>query len=113
MIYKISSIFVLFIILIFALSPKETIDIKLFEHSDKLKHIVAFLTLSFFFYQSFKKIKNIYKFLILALFTILLEVVQSFVGREASIIDAFSSLIGILLYLLILNVIKENTGENL
>jgi VanZ family protein len=106
--YKIVSIFILFIILAFTISPKETIDIKLFEHSDKIKHIIAFFTLSFFLYKSFENIKNKYKFYSLVIFACVIEIIQSFVGREASIADFMASCFGVLLYLLILKVRKKN-----
>ncbi|MBU3015742.1 VanZ family protein [Poseidonibacter lekithochrous] len=85
----------------------------LFEGADKIKHFLAFFILSFLFFRSFEDINNKFKFSILALFAVLIEVIQSFVGREASVNDALASLLGIVLYLLIVKIIKENTRENL
>lgn len=110
---KIVFFILLFIVIYFSVETNIKINTYPFEHSDKLKHIIAFFTLSFFFFKSFKDINNKFKFSILALFAVLIEGIQSFIGREASFNDALASLLGIVLYLLILKVIKENTRENL
>ena len=96
------------ITIIFAISPNNTLDTKLFEHSDKIKHIIAFFVLSFFFFKSFENFKNVYKFYFLVIFACAIEIVQSFVGREANILDFIASCFGILLYLLVSQVRKEN-----
>lgn len=80
----------------------------LFEGADKIKHIIAFLILSFFLFGSFEKIKGIYKIYSLVIFACVIEVAQSFVGRESSIVDFIASCFGIFLYLLIAQVKKEN-----
>ena len=94
-----------------ALSPYDIFYFIDFPYEDKLKHIIAFFTLSIFFYKSFKNIKNIYKFLILITFACVIEVAQTFVGREASIADILASIAGVLLFLLISKVIKENKNH--
>ena len=98
-------------ILVLALSPEYDVKIIDFEINDKLKHIIAFFTLSFFFFKSFENISDKYKFFILSFFAIVLEIIQSFVGREASFADFIASFFGVVLYLLLSNVIKENTSN--
>lgn len=97
---NIAFVFVTFFILILALSSENFIYIEnLFPHMDKVKHIIAFFTLSFFFFKSFNNLNNKYKLSVLIIFACVLEVLQSFVGREASILDVLASFIGIFIYL--------------
>ena len=92
-----------------ALYPKDFITLSqgiLYE--DKIKHIMAFFTLSLLFYLSFKELENRVKFFILIGFAIFLELAQTLVGREASIADVIASSLGVLFYLLVKKVILEN-----
>ncbi len=79
----------------------------LFEGADKIKHFIAFFILSFLFYKSFEGTNNIYIILILAFFAVLIEVVQSFIGREASFIDFLAGLTGVVFYFILSYFIKN------
>lgn len=81
------------------------IDKKIFSHSDKIKHILAFFTLSIFI--DFNKKKTI-KIIILILFAMIIELLQSIVGRQASLIDFLFSCAGIFLYLFSIKLFKNS-----
>ena len=98
----------LFITIIFSFFSDFGIKTYYFEGMDKIKHILAFFVLSFFLYKSFEEIKGLYKFYSLVIFGCAIEIMQSFVGREANMIDFLASCFGVLLYLLISQVRKEN-----
>ena len=93
--------FFLFITIVFSFFSDFGIKTYYFEGMDKIKHIVAFFTISFFFYKSFYNIRDIHKFFILVTFAGIIELVQSFVGREASFLDFIASCLGVILYLLL------------
>ena len=105
---KIVFYFFILVIFVFSFIPNLGINTYPFENADKLKHIIAFFTLSLLFYSSFKELEPKTKFYILVLFAFILEVVQSYVGREASFFDFLASFVGIILFLLIKKVILEN-----
>ncbi|MAC85221.1 MAG: hypothetical protein CL624_13910 [Arcobacter sp.] len=106
---KVSFFIILISIAFLAFYPKDFISLDQgIPYEDKLKHIIAFFVLSFFFYKSFENFKNVYKFYFLVIFACAIEIVQSFVGREANILDFIASCFGILLYLLVSQVRKEN-----
>lgn len=99
-------VFISFFILIVYISFNNTIlNPYLFEGADKVKHLLAFFVLSFFFHISFMKIN--YKFYILTFFAITLELIQSFTYREASFLDFISSFMGILLFYTLLSLYKK------
>ena len=92
-----------------ALYPKDFITLSQnIPNEDKIKHVIAFITLSFFFFKSFHNIRYIYKIVILIIFACFIEIAQIFVGREFSFADIAASISGILVCLLILKVIEEN-----
>lgn len=110
---KIIFFIVLISIISLALYPRDFITLSQdIPHEDKMKHVIAFMTLSFFFYKSFENIKNIYKFWILIIFACGIEVAQSFTGRESSFADILASVTGIFLCLLILKVVEENKNTS-
>ncbi len=92
-----------------ALYPKDFITLSQGIHyEDKIKHIMAFFTLSYFFYSGFKDFENNFKFFTLVVIALVIEVLQGYVGREPSVVDFIASIVGILTYLLIKKVILEN-----
>ena len=96
------SFYIIFISVIFlALYPRDFMTLSQdIPYEDKIKHLIAFAVLSYFLYKSGKKTKNIYKFLFLIIFACAIEIVQPFVGREASVKDIIASVSGIFLYFL-------------
>jgi VanZ family protein len=96
-----------------AFDPTRVVDTQVLPNSDKSKHIGAFLTLSYFLFESTIKLQNIYRFLILVSLAFIIEYVQSMIGREASINDFIASSFGVVLFILIKTIIKKlkNTYE--
>jgi len=105
-----ASFFILLISISFlALYPNDFITLDQgIPYEDKIKHILAFFVLSFFLYKSFKEIKGIYKFFLLIIFAGTIEIVQTFISREASFADIIASISGVLLYLLVSKALREN-----
>ena len=102
-------IFVLLTIVIFSIAfdPVRTVDAQVLASSDKLKHIAAFFTLSYFLFESTIKLQNIYRFLILISLAFIIEYVQSMIGREASIDDFIASSFGVLLFIFVKTIMKK------
>ena len=101
--YKFFTFFIVLTILFFSFNGNIGIKTYPFEHSDKLKHILAFLVLSYFFYKS---LDMKYKLLALVFFAGFIEVSQIFTDRESSFFDFLASITGILIYLLIIKIRK-------
>lgn len=97
--YFFGLLIVVFLILLIGLTPDDYIKTFDFKYADKIKHILAFFVLSFFLYKSFEEIKGIYKFYSLVIFACAIEIIQSFVGREANILDFMASCFGIIIYI--------------
>jgi len=99
---------VMFVILTIALDPSRTIDTKVLAKHDKLKHIAAFFTLSYFFFESSIRLKNSVKFFILFFFMCTIEYLQQVIGRgPISFGDIIAGISGVLLYLLFKYTIKN------
>jgi VanZ family protein len=90
-----------------AFDPTRVVDIQILPNSDKTKHIGAFFTLSYFLFESTIKIQNIYKILILGSLALIIEYVQSMIGREASINDFIASFFGVILFIFVKTIIKK------
>lgn len=108
-------IFVLLTIVIFSIAfdPVRTVDSQVLETSDKLKHIAAFFTLSYFLFESTIKLHDLYRFSILVFLAFFIEYVQSIIGREASMMDFLASTSGVLIYILLRYTYKKVFKENL
>ena len=108
-------LFVLLTIVIFSIAfdPVRTIDSQVLETSDKLKHIAAFFTLSYFLFESTIKFHDLFRFLILVFLAFFIEYVQSIIGREASLMDFLASTSGVLIYILLRYTYKKVFKENL
>ncbi len=92
--------FLMLFLFSFAFDPTREIDKKILEDYDKIKHIGAFIMLSFFLYESSIIIPKYQKFIILCSFAFFIEHVQSMTGREASLNDFIASVFGVVLYVL-------------
>jgi VanZ family protein len=90
---------ILIIIFIIAFDPSHQIEKTFLPANDKIKHILAFFVISYLFIENSLKIKNKLKIFILIFIAIFIEFIQSIIGREASIFDFVSSLIGIVSFI--------------
>jgi|GEM_PF-5038380 len=94
-------------IFIVAFDPSHAIDKKILNNYDKLKHIGAFLVLSYFLFESSVRIHDFFKFTILVSLAIFIEYVQSMIERQASVMDFLASFSGIVLFIFIKFIIKK------
>jgi VanZ family protein len=88
-------------IFIVAFDASHSVEKLFFKSSDKLKHIVSFFVMSYFFLENSINIQNKVKVYILIFIAFFIEFIQFFIGRESSILDFLSSLMGIVLFLAI------------
>ena len=77
-------------------------------HMDKAKHFLAFFVLAFIIDRTFLFINLYVRVTILIIFAFMIEVIQSFIGREFSIWDFVFSTIGIFIYIILKNITKNN-----
>ena len=103
---KISFFILLISILLLAVLPTDGLEFSRFPFVDKLKHIFAFFILGLFFHISFKNISITLKLLILTTFAFLIEFIQTFTARESSLFDFLSSVLGIIIYLIVLKTLQ-------
>jgi len=91
-------------ILILATIPDDGVELDL-AYEDKIKHIIAFFTLSFLLNKASSTIKHrVRNIFALLLFGIFIEIVQMFLPyREASVADIYADLTGILIFQLYLS----------
>jgi VanZ family protein len=76
-------------------------------HIDKAKHLLAFFVLAFIIDRTFLFINLYIRIFILVVFAFMIEVIQSFIGREFSIWDFVFSVLGVFAYLVLKNIIKK------
>ena len=88
-------------IFIVAFDPNHVIDKKILDQYDKVKHIMAFLVLSYFLFESSIRLHDFFKFLILVSLALSIEYNQGMIGREFSILDFLASSLGIVLFMVI------------
>ncbi|NWF67309.1 MAG: VanZ family protein [Campylobacterales bacterium] len=66
--------------------------------NDKFNHLVAFFTLSFFYFNAFSK-KISYLIFIMLMFGIFIEIIQFFIpNRSSSILDIIADMIGVVMF---------------
>jgi len=92
---------VIFGIFAIAFDPSRNVDKVLLVNFDKVKHLLAFVVLSYFFVESSIKLKEILKILILVMIAFFIECVQFIIGREASFLDFLASISGIGIFVLV------------
>lgn len=82
----------------FAFDPQRLVDNMVLPQYDYIKHIFAFFILSYFFIHGFEQIRLNVKVAILLCLIVLIEIIQIPVGRDGSIKDILSGVLGIVLY---------------
>ena len=87
------------IVLVLALVPSDNLEFN-YIYEDKIKHILAFFTLSLLLNRASSTLKHrVRNMVALLLFGIFIEVAQSFTGyRSPSFDDVLADLVGILLF---------------
>ncbi len=105
--YKILFYITALTVFILAIVPNDHIDIYI-DNADKIKHIIAFFTLSYLLNRASSTISHRLRNMIaLLLFGIFIEFVQSYlIYRSSSIYDIYADLIGILLFQLLLSIYR-------
>jgi len=92
---------VIFAIFAIAFDPSHNVDKIFLTNFDKIKHILAFVVISYLFIESSIKLKVILKIAILVLIAFFIEYVQFMIGREASSLDFLASISGIGIFFLV------------
>lgn len=108
---KFTTLFLLVLSITFfiAFDTNRTIDKLIFPSLDKIKHLIAFFTLSFFLMESTIPLKKYIKILLLISIAIFIETFQFIIGRELSLLDLCASIFGIFLYIFIsFSILKLN-----
>ena len=87
------------VVLVLALVPSDNLKFN-YAYEDKIKHILAFFTLSLLLNRASSTLKHrVRNMVALLLFGIFIEVAQSFTGyRSPSFDDVLADLVGILLF---------------
>lgn len=99
--------FLLILIFVIAFDPSRGVDKKILASYDKIKHIFAFMVLSYFLFESSINLHKYFKILILVCIAFSIEYVQAMIGRESSVVDFIASISGIFIYLFIKFMFKK------
>lgn len=84
-----------------AFDPTHSVDKVFLTNFDKIKHILAFVVISYLFVESSINLKIILKIIILVLIALFIEYVQFMIGRQASALDFFASITGVGIFFLV------------
>jgi len=84
-----------------AFDPTRTIDTKILASFDKVKHVLAFLVISYLFVESSIKLNIWLKIFLLFFVAFFIEYIQSLVGRSSNILDFIASVSGIGIFFLV------------
>ncbi|SFV75847.1 hypothetical protein MNB_SM-3-316 [hydrothermal vent metagenome] len=98
-----------FTLLVIEYLATTTLQIKPLEHSwDKANHFIAFFTLYILLSLAFKQLTTKIKIILLLLYGIQIEIVQSFIpNREFSLLDVVADSIGIIIGILIFQMVTK------
>jgi len=81
-----------------AFDPTRTIDTKILASFDKVKHVLAFLIITYLFIESSIKLNIWLKVFLLIFIAFFIEYIQSLVGRSSNILDFIASVSGVGLF---------------